>query len=62
MQRACTTSGDHGKATSLPTLWDSLPSIDVVGGQFIPSFILLFSFSFLLISSHTQIYIFNFAL
>ncbi|KAF5812856.1 hypothetical protein HanXRQr2_Chr03g0091381 [Helianthus annuus] len=33
MQRACTTSGDHGKATSLPTLWDSLPSIDVVGDE-----------------------------
>ncbi|XP_071695066.1 dynamin-related protein 5A-like isoform X5 [Rutidosis leptorrhynchoides] len=34
LQRACTGLGDHGDATtSLPTLWDSLPSIAVVGGQ-----------------------------
>ncbi|KAI3713524.1 hypothetical protein L1987_72102 [Smallanthus sonchifolius] len=33
LQRACTALGDHGEATSLPTLWDSLPSIAVVGGQ-----------------------------
>lgn len=33
IQRACTALGDHGEATSLPTLWDSLPSIAVVGGQ-----------------------------
>lgn len=33
LQRACTTLGDHGEAASLPTLWDSLPSIAVVGGQ-----------------------------
>nr|GEW03650.1 dynamin-like protein [Tanacetum cinerariifolium] len=31
--RACTALGDHGDTTSLPTLWDSLPSIAVVGGQ-----------------------------
>ncbi|KAL7609093.1 dynamin-related protein 5A isoform X1 [Lactuca sativa] len=33
LQRACTALGDHGEASSLPTLWDSLPSIAVVGGQ-----------------------------
>ncbi|KAL8201007.1 hypothetical protein R6Q57_012346 [Mikania cordata] len=33
LQRACTALGDHGEATSLPTLWDCLPSIAVVGGQ-----------------------------
>ncbi|XP_076922993.1 dynamin-related protein 5A-like [Bidens hawaiensis] len=33
IQRACTALGDHGEAASLPTLWDSLPSIAVVGGQ-----------------------------
>jgi hypothetical protein len=33
IQRACTALGDHGEATALPTLWDSLPSIAVVGGQ-----------------------------
>ncbi|KAK2425878.1 dynamin-related protein 5A [Trifolium repens] len=32
-RRACTALGDHGEATALPTLWDSLPSIAVVGGQ-----------------------------
>ncbi|CAK7356216.1 unnamed protein product [Dovyalis caffra] len=39
MQRACTILGDYGgdsggaAAVSLPTLWESLPSIAVVGGQ-----------------------------
>lgn len=33
IQRACTALGDHGEGTALPTLWDSLPSIAVVGGQ-----------------------------
>ncbi|XP_027362013.1 dynamin-related protein 12A-like isoform X3 [Abrus precatorius] len=33
IQRACTALGDHGEATALPTLWDSLPAIAVVGGQ-----------------------------
>ncbi|KAK1438520.1 hypothetical protein QVD17_04329 [Tagetes erecta] len=35
LQRACTALGDHGEpaVSSLPTLWDSLPSIAVVGGQ-----------------------------
>lgn len=33
IQRACTALGDYGEATALPTLWDSLPSIAVVGGQ-----------------------------
>ncbi|PKA48405.1 Dynamin-related protein 12A [Apostasia shenzhenica] len=33
LQRACTALGDHGDESALPTLWDSLPSIAVVGGQ-----------------------------
>ncbi|KAF2313457.1 hypothetical protein GH714_011093 [Hevea brasiliensis] len=33
VQRACTALGDHGEASALPTLWDSLPAIAVVGGQ-----------------------------
>ncbi|KAM5572140.1 dynamin-related protein 5A [Rosa sericea] len=33
IQRACTALGDHGEASALPTLWDALPSIAVVGGQ-----------------------------
>lgn len=33
LQRACTALGDHGEESSLPTLWDALPSIAVVGGQ-----------------------------
>ena len=33
IQRACTALGDHGEGSSLPTLWDSLPAIAVVGGQ-----------------------------
>uniref|UniRef100_A0A7N0U3A6 Uncharacterized protein n=1 Tax=Kalanchoe fedtschenkoi TaxID=63787 RepID=A0A7N0U3A6_KALFE len=33
MQRACTALGDHGEQNALPTLWDSLPTIAVVGGQ-----------------------------
>uniref|UniRef100_A0A7N0TQV6 Uncharacterized protein n=1 Tax=Kalanchoe fedtschenkoi TaxID=63787 RepID=A0A7N0TQV6_KALFE len=33
IQRACTALGDHGDQSALPTLWDSLPSIAVVGGQ-----------------------------
>ncbi|GAB2273686.1 Phragmoplastin drp1e [Dionaea muscipula] len=33
LQRACTKLGDFGGDTSLPTLWDSLPSVIVVGGQ-----------------------------
>ncbi|XP_042425113.1 dynamin-related protein 12A-like isoform X2 [Zingiber officinale] len=33
IQRACTALGDHGEESSLPTLWDSLPAIAVVGGQ-----------------------------
>ncbi|KAF8380044.1 hypothetical protein HHK36_027514 [Tetracentron sinense] len=31
--RACTALGDHGEESALPTLWDSLPAIAVVGGQ-----------------------------
>ncbi|GJM91521.1 hypothetical protein PR202_ga07898 [Eleusine coracana subsp. coracana] len=35
IQRACTALGDHGgdAAGSLPTLWEALPSVAVVGGQ-----------------------------
>ncbi|OAY66492.1 Dynamin-related protein 5A [Ananas comosus] len=33
LQRACTALGDHGEGSALPTLWDSLPAIAVVGGQ-----------------------------
>ena len=33
IQRACTALGDHGDESALPSLWDSLPSIAVVGGQ-----------------------------
>lgn len=33
LQRACTALGDFGEDSSLPTLWDSLPTIAVVGGQ-----------------------------
>ena len=33
LQWACTALGDHGEESALPTLWDSLPAIAVVGGQ-----------------------------
>ncbi|KAL5701394.1 dynamin GTPase [Ranunculus cassubicifolius] len=33
LQRACTALGDNGEDSALPTLWDSLPAIAVVGGQ-----------------------------
>lgn len=33
IQRACTVLGDHGEQSQLPTLWDQLPTIAVVGGQ-----------------------------
>ncbi|GLT71987.1 hypothetical protein SLA2020_439630 [Shorea laevis] len=33
LQRACTALGDHGEESALPTLWDALPAIAVVGGQ-----------------------------
>ncbi|CAL9213287.1 unnamed protein product [Arabidopsis halleri] len=33
IQRACTALGNHGEGSSLPTLWDSLPAVAVVGGQ-----------------------------
>ncbi|KAH9330008.1 hypothetical protein KI387_002116, partial [Taxus chinensis] len=33
IQRACTALGDYGEESALPTLWDALPSIAVVGGQ-----------------------------
>nr|CAB3456602.1 unnamed protein product [Digitaria exilis] len=33
IQRACTSLGDHGGGGDLPTLWESLPTIAVVGGQ-----------------------------
>lgn len=40
IQRACTALGDHGEASALPTLWDSLPAIAVVGGQVVFSIII----------------------
>ncbi|CAH2062598.1 unnamed protein product, partial [Thlaspi arvense] len=33
IQRACTVLGDYGAENALPTLWSSLPTIIVVGGQ-----------------------------
>lgn len=33
IQRACALLGDYGADNALPTLWDSLPTIVVVGGQ-----------------------------
>lgn len=40
IQRACTSLGDYGdaegKGVGLPTLWESLPSVAVVGGQVVP--------------------------
>ncbi|XP_058190195.1 phragmoplastin DRP1E-like [Rhododendron vialii] len=33
IQRACALLGDYGADYALPTLWDSLPTIVVVGGQ-----------------------------
>ncbi|KAL0428736.1 UNVERIFIED_CONTAM: Dynamin-related protein 5A [Sesamum radiatum] len=44
LQRACTALGDHGEETALPTLWDALPSIAVVGGQIVVDFCLIGSF------------------
>ncbi|KAI4328912.1 hypothetical protein L6164_021229 [Bauhinia variegata] len=33
IQRACTALGDHSEGNAMPSLWDALPSIAVVGGQ-----------------------------
>ncbi|KAL5973694.1 Phragmoplastin drp1e [Asimina triloba] len=33
IQRACTVLGDHVGDNALPTLWEALPSVAVVGGQ-----------------------------
>ena len=47
IQRACTVLGDHGGADgggALPTLWEALPSVAVIGGQ-VSSFLFLFSIS-----------------
>ncbi|XP_068649950.1 phragmoplastin DRP1E-like [Aristolochia californica] len=33
IQRACTVLGDFGGDNALPTLWEALPSVAVVGGQ-----------------------------
>ncbi|NP_001311837.1 dynamin-related protein 5A [Nicotiana tabacum] len=33
LHRACTALGDLGEESALPTLWDALPAIAVVGGQ-----------------------------
>lgn len=55
IQRACTALGDHGDAEEsgigLPTLWEALPSVVVVGGQVTsPSFDLFVSLSWFLLS------------
>ena len=53
IQRACTILGDYGgdsggaAAAFLPTLWESLPSVAVVGGQVLLS---------LTISTHTVLF------
>ncbi|PKA53276.1 Dynamin-related protein 1E [Apostasia shenzhenica] len=42
IQRACTVLGDYGGTDgALPTLWEALPSVAVVGGQ-VPVFLLCF--------------------
>ncbi|MCI56339.1 dynamin-related protein 1E-like, partial [Trifolium medium] len=33
IQRACTLLGDHGADQASHSLWESLPSVAVVGGQ-----------------------------
>ncbi|MFS8024089.1 putative Dynamin superfamily [Helianthus anomalus] len=33
LQKACTALGDFSDESSLPTLWDTLPTIAVVGGH-----------------------------
>jgi hypothetical protein len=33
IQRACTALGDHGGEGAVQSLWESLPSVVVVGGQ-----------------------------
>lgn len=40
IQRACTVLGDYGGDSALPTLWESLPSVVVVGGQVFVFFLL----------------------
>lgn len=52
LQRACTALGDHGEESALPTLWDSLPAIAVVGGQVIRRFLI-----FLLLHVNTPVYV-----
>lgn len=42
IQRACTVLGDYGGDSALPTLWEALPSVAVVGGQVL--FFLIFVF------------------
>ena len=51
LQKACTLLGDYGDDGSLPTLWDSLPTIVVLGGQvfFFLSVYILFT------ASHTAV-------
>jgi hypothetical protein len=45
IQRACTALGDHGEESALPTLWDALPAIAVVGGQVTLTLFISVSFS-----------------
>ena len=47
IQRACTVLGDHGGDTALPTLWEALPSVVVVGGQVLSFSLSLYDVSWL---------------
>ncbi|CAH1426920.1 unnamed protein product [Lactuca virosa] len=42
LQKACTSLGDFGEESSLPTIWDALHTIVVVGGQELSLGVLLF--------------------
>lgn len=51
LQKACTALGDHGEESALPTLWDALPSIAVVGGQVLNHLYSRRSYGFLFIGT-----------
>ena len=52
IQKACTALGDYGGDNAVASLWDSLPSVAVVGGQVCVSV----SHSFFLSFSHLTMY------
>lgn len=58
LQRACTALGDHGEESALPTLWDALPSIAVVGGQVDHHFFLSLIFDSLYLLDLSILYIY----